>query len=412
MKIAFFTNNYKPFVGGVPIAIEKLSGRLRTRGHRVFIFAPEYHEPVEAEPDVFRIWSIKNFNDTSFSIPLPLSLEPYTRFHELNVDLVHVHHPFLLGHTGMRVGRSHNLPVVFTYHTQYEKYSHYMPFDRAMVNELAVTISTRFANCCDAVIAPSRDMERILRERGVTAPMRVIPTGVDLQAFRRGNARRFRERFGIAAGKKVALFVSRLAKEKNVSFVVDAFERIARERNDVRLVLAGSGEEEAFLRKRVAGHGLEDKVIFTGMLRGEDLTSAYKAADVFVFASTTETQGMVVLEAMAAGLPVVAVDAAGVRDIVVNGVNGCLAPEGDLEGFIENVLRVLGDESLRETLRQGALAQARQLSLASTTRKVEELYKSVLRSSHIGPDERFIMLREFFRYQFDRFTQELDDLLP
>jgi hypothetical protein len=97
---------------------------------------------------------------------------------------------------------------------------------------------------------------------------------------------------------------------------------------------------------------------------------------------------------------------------VVNGVNGCLAPEGDLEGFIENVLRVFGDDSLRETLRKGALAQARQLSLANTTRKVEELYKSVLRSSHIGPDERFIMLREFFRYQFDRFTQELDDLLP
>src|SRR5438067_1621094 len=187
MKLAFFTNNYKPFIGGVPIAIENLARRLRHHGHRVFIFAPDYGENTDDETDIIRTPALKNFNDTSFALPIPFTVEPYVRVADLSPDVVHVHHPFLLGETGMHAARTHGLPVVFTYHTQYEKYAHYLPFGEQMVGDVAINLSTRFANCCDAIIAPSTDIKSTLIERGVTTEIRVIPTGVDLQQFRRGD---------------------------------------------------------------------------------------------------------------------------------------------------------------------------------------------------------------------------------
>lgn len=410
MNIAFFTNNYKPFIGGVPIAIENCATSLRRRGHRVFIFAPEYEEKIEDEQDVIRTTSLKNFNDTPFSLPLPLSLEPYVRFSELNVDLVHVHHPFLLGQTGLHAARGLGVPVVFTYHTQYEKYAHYLPFGEKMVGEIAINVATRFCNCCDVIVAPSTDVQKMLEQRGVTAPIRVIPTGVDLSRFRAGSRTRFRERYGIPQRAKVMLFVSRLAKEKNVGLLLDAFARVSKEMKDVWLVLVGGGDDEESLRERASQLPAADRVIFTGSLSGRDLVSAYKGSDLFVFASTTETQGMVVLEAMAGGLPVVAVDAPGVRDVVTHGRDGFLCDEAD--EFAALCMRVLKDDELSGRLREGAAVRARQLSLTRTTRKLEDAYRYVIQNPRPAREERFVILEELLRYQFDRFAQGLGAIMP
>lgn len=412
MNIAFFTNNYKPFVGGVPIAIDNLAWRLRQRGHRVYIFAPEYDEGTPEEPDVIRCWSIKHFNDTSFSLPLPITFDCVARFAELNIDIVHVHHPFLLGETGLHAARVNDLPVVFTYHTQYEKYAHYLPFGEKMVEEVAVNLSTRFANCCDLIVAPSSDIKRTLVDRGVSVPIRVIPTGVDLNRFRRGSSRWLRAQFGIPAEAKVLLFVSRLAREKNVGFLLEAFARLAEKRPDDWFVLVGSGSDEQSLREQAGALPCARRIIFAGTYEGERLVSAYRGADLFVFASTSETQGMVVLEAMAGGLPVVAVDAPGVRDVVVDGENGYLVSEGNLQGFCERCERLLEDADERGRFAGSARQRARQLSLARTTQKIEESYRYVLRHPHPERSERFLLLREVFRYQFERLTQGIETLLP
>ncbi len=412
MKIAFFTNNYLPFVGGVPIAIENLAHRLRARRHRVFIFAPEYEEPCDDDPDVFRIWSWTKFNATSFSLPLLMTLEPQSHFADLEPDLVHVHHPFLLGATGLNLGRAMRLPVVFTYHTMYEKYAHYLPFDEKMVGEVAVQVAWQFANCCDAVIAPSTDIRNILLERGVRVPVRVIPTGVDLMRFRGGDRRWLRRRCGIPEGAPVMLFLSRLAREKNVGFLLEMFALVAAEHPDVHLVMVGSGEEEETLRRQADDAGFGGRVHMPGTLTGRDLISAYRGGTVFVFASTTETQGMVVLEAMAARLPVVAVDAPGVRDVVVNGENGYLVPEGNTRAFADKVLEVLDNPSVHERLTRGSADRARELSLARTTRKVEELYRFVLRNPPQGREQPLLMLREILSYHWHRLREGLDDFLP
>lgn len=415
MNVAMFTNNYKPFVGGVPIAIDKLAERLRQRGHRVYVFAPDYgkHEEESAgEKDVIRVPSLRNFNDTEFAMPWPLTLEPYTQFGDLDVDVVHVHHPFLLGEVGMHAGRSANLPVVFTYHTQYEKYAHYLPFGEKMVEEIAVNLSTRFANTCDAIIAPSTDIKKTLVERGVTVPIRVIPTGVDLQQFRRGKRGVLRKQLNIPESSRVMLFLSRLAKEKNVGFLFDAFARLAAKDPDLHFVLVGSGDEEENLKAKAAELGLGERTHFTGTKSGDDVISAYKGADLFVFASTTETQGMVVLEAMAGGLPVVAVDAPGVRDIVVEGQNGFLVPEGDVEAFVARCEQVFAEPDIRAVLKKGAEERSRALSLANTTRKVEQVYEQVRRNPHPEREERFLLLREIFHSQFRALAQGIQDLIP
>jgi len=406
VNIAFFTNNYRPFVGGVPIAIDNLAGALKRRGHKVHIYAPDYGNDVD-ETGVFRTLSIQNFNDSQFALPIPLALDTYLTFNDTNAEIVHVHHPFLLGISGLNAARSEKLPCVFTYHTQYERYAHYLPWDQEMVTEMAVNIATRFANSCDAVIAPSTDMEKTLRERGVDVPIRVIPTGVDLQRFRGGDRATMRERLGIPEAARVLLFVSRLAKEKNVALLIEAFAKLQEQRGDTHLLVVGDGDEKGSLKEQAQQLGLQDLVHFTGTLSGEELISAYKGSDLFVFASTSETQGMVVLEAMAAGLPVVAVDAPGVRDVVENGVNGFMVRDSDAESFARACLEILGDPHHAEKFRYAALEKAQQLSLDSTTARVEELYNFVSGNQHPERTERFLIVKELIRYHVQKFTESL-----
>jgi glycosyltransferase involved in cell wall biosynthesis len=412
MLIAFFTNNYKPFVGGVPIAIEHTARMLRRRGHRVLIFAPDYDGDVQDEPDVFRVLSIKNFNNTPFSLPLPLTLRPAYDLDTLSqVDVVHVHHPFLLGMSGLQLARAYNLPVVFTYHTQYEKYIHYLPFPQQMTAELAIRLSTRFANSCDAVIAPSSDIRKTLIERGVQVPVHVLPTGVDLQKFRGGQKDFLRKKFNLSAETQIVLTVSRLAKEKNISFLIRAFARLCTYNSQAVFVLVGRGDAEDDLKALARDLGIANRVYFAGELVGKELVSAYKGADVFVFASTTETQGLVVLESMACGVPPVVVDAPGVRDFVHPGVNGFMVPEDGEADFAERVLTLLDDEVLRKALGAEALKTARRWSLRQTTSKLERIYKSLsTKGQPRGKRERFIMLRELISYQFEKLLEEVDKL--
>ncbi len=413
MLIAFFTNNYKPFVGGVPIAVENVAKALRRRGHRVLIFAPEYDGVVDDEPDVFRVLSIKNFNDSPFSLPLPLTLRPSYDLDALSeVDVVHVHHPFLLGMSGLHLARAYNLPVVFTYHTQYEKYIHYLPFPEKMTAELAVRLSTRFANSCDAVIAPSIDILRVLRERGVEVPIHVIPTGVDLRRFRGGAPTYLRRRLGFSENVAILLTVSRLAREKNVDVLIRVFARIQAFHKQCVFVVVGEGDAQTELQNLAHELNVADKTFFLGALTGKELVSAYKSADVFMFASTTETQGMVVVEAMACELPVVAISAPGVRDCVMNGENGYLVEEGQIDDFAERVLTLIHEPELLTRLRRKAKETARRFSLARTTAQLERVYKRLVGNpASRRKRERFIMIRELVSYQFSKLIEELEKLV-
>jgi 1,2-diacylglycerol 3-alpha-glucosyltransferase len=342
MKIAMFTNTYLPHVGGVARSVNTVADACRERGHEVRIIAPDF-EGAEPSPDVLRVPAIQNFNGSDFSVQLPFPLMVRDFITGFDPDLIHSHHPFLLGDSALREAWKQQIPVVFTHHTLYERYTHYMPLDSPALKRMAIQLATEYCNRCDQVIAPSESIAILLREREVTVPVEVIPTGIDTALFASGNGPRFRKKLGIPQEARVIGHVGRLAKEKNVFFLAEAVAACldADPRNAFLIVGEGDARDEMLtvLNRQVRGH----QIYAVGKRTGTELADAYAAMDCFVFASQTETQGLVLAEAMAAGRPVVALDGPGVREIVRDGENGRLLPGGatarEFTGAVELLMR-------------------------------------------------------------------------
>ncbi|MCG8458367.1 MAG: glycosyltransferase, partial [Holophagales bacterium] len=282
---------------------------------------------------------------------------------------------------GLRLGRQLGLPVMETYHTFFEEYLyHYVPFvPKAPMRALARRFSRAQCNRVDAVVVPSRAMEETLRDYGVTTPMERIPTGLRPEDFTRGNGSEFRDRFRIRSDRPTLVHIGRLAHEKNVGFLLRMLRRVADQVPDVLLVIAGEGPARESLQRQMIDLHLSEHVLFVGYLdRGSDLLDCYRAADAFVFASRTETQGLVVLEAMALSVPVVSTAVMGTRDILDPG-KGCLVAEEDEEDFSTKVLAVLQRPDLRSRLRREAREYALgEWDATSMARKMETVYRRLM----------------------------------
>ncbi len=334
MKIVIFTNTATPHVGGVARSVEAFSGEYRKRGHEVLIVAPEFPDMPEQEPDVFRIPAIQNFNASDFSVALPVPSGLTDALEAFDPDIVHSQHPFLLGNTAVRIARSFRLPLVFTHHTLYEQYTHYVPGDSELLQRFVVELATHYANLSDLVFAPSESIRDLLIERGVSAPVRVVPTGVDVERFASGDGAAFRREHNIPESAFVVGHLGRLAPEKNLEFMTAAVLDFMRDRDDTWFVLVGRGPSLAGIEQAFADADLEARLVTCGTLQHGPLADALAAMNLFAFASKSETQGMVLTEAMAAGLPVVALDASGAREVVDDGRNGRLVENEDLSAFV------------------------------------------------------------------------------
>lgn len=332
MRIALFTNNYLPFCGGVTISVETLRRGLESRGHETWVFAPRFAGDDADGARIVRYPSIPAATYPQFPLAVPYAPRISRAVRRLDFDVFHAHHPFLLGPAAGRFARAGGRPLVFTYHTRYEKYAHYVPLRRALVEAAAVWMSTRFAARADAVIAPSAVVRGELRARGVRTPIAVVPTGLDLDVFRPGERARARRHLGWHPTDPVVLYVGRLDREKSVERVLLAFERIASTLPRARLQVVGQGTEGERLRREAAGLAAAARIAFQGARAHDALPVFYQAADVFLFASETETQGLVLAEAAACGLPAVAVTAPGCDEVVRDGDTGLLTKSdpGDL----------------------------------------------------------------------------------
>src|SRR3990172_1473174 len=225
MNICMFTNTYLPHVGGVARSVSTFAADLRQRSHRVLIIAPTYPNTSISEDKnsgVFRVPAIQNFNGSDFSVRLPVPYLTRKQIDDFQPDIMHSHHPFLLGDTALRTSRSRGLPLIFTHHTLYENYTHYVPFDSDIVKSFIIQLSTEYANLCHGVIAPSRSVAELLRKRGVKSPMAEIPTGIDLDFFSQGRGARFREQHRISPNTALVGHVGRLAAEKNLLYLARA----------------------------------------------------------------------------------------------------------------------------------------------------------------------------------------------
>lgn len=391
MNILIFTNTFTPHVGGVARSVEAFTVEYRARGHRVLVVAPEFPDMPQDEVDVVRIPAIQNFNASDFSVALPLHADLSETIDAFQPDIVHSQHPFLLGMTALRIARYRQLPLVFTHHTLYEQYTHYIPGDSPVLKRFAIDLATRYANLCDQVFAPSESIQALLQERGVVTPIKVVPTGVRLENFAQGDGRSVREQMGIPEDAFVVGHLGRLAPEKNLEFLAQAVADFVSSHTQAHFLVIGTGPSEDAVRAIFARAGITARLHIAGILQQQPLADALHAMDVFAFASQSETQGMVLTEAMAAGLPVVALNAPGAREVVKDQRNGRLLEEASAATFSAALQWVadLAPEQLRD-LKQAALDTAAAFSMPRSADKALECYASITPkpSADSSTDER------------------------
>ncbi|MFW5960141.1 MAG: glycosyltransferase [Chitinivibrionales bacterium] len=405
MNIVMMTNTYKPFVGGIENSIEMFTEEYRKKGHNVLVVAPEY-EGEKGEDGIIRIPAIRRFNGTDFSVPLPIPGILNKRLKRFRPDIIHSHHPFLLGDTAQRASAFFRIPIVFTYHTVFEEYTHYVPFKSKALIKFIKQLTAGYANTCDRVVAPSQDIKAQLRQDGVKSEIDIIPTGIYPEKFKKGSKATFREKLSLDKKTKLLGFVSRIAAEKNVEFLTDSVISYIKRFPDTHFVVAGKGPKQERIRAMFKESGLENKYHELGLLQGEDLIDAYQSIDLFVYASKTETQGLVIAEAMAARKPVIALSARAVKNMIFNGYNGKLVPEEDPEVFADAIEWFFSlSTAERERLAVNAEETAEKYSMENCSDQMLDLYNNLTSTKYFSPSESDI---EFVKKNRQRLKKELD----
>lgn len=376
MNILMLTNTYAPHVGGVASSVQACARTLRAAGHQVLVVAPEAQAPLPAEPGVVRVPALLHVNGSDWAVPVPVPGYLTATLESFRPEVVHSHHPFLLGATGLRIAAAWDVPCVFTHHTQYERYTHYWPGDSPALKRFVNDLTTGYCNLTDAVVAPSTAIRDRLLAAGVTTPVELIPTGVDLERFAAGDATRFGARWRVPADAFVVGHVGRLAPEKNLEFLVEAVALYLERDSRARFVVVGSGPSRPGIEEAFMARGLAGRLHCTGTLTGDELADAYRRMDVFAFASTSETQGLVLAEAAAGGVPLVALSGPGVSDVVRDRCNGRVLDRADAGQFADALAWVAArPQGLRRVLAEALASTAREFSLPRTTARLLALYQ-------------------------------------
>lgn len=380
MHIAFFTNYYHPVVNGVVRSVASFRETLMKQGHNVFIFAQSDSTYKDDEPFIFRYPSLPlPLGEISTALPVSPFVDQLLPM--LKLDVIHTHHPILLGQTAARKAAELDLPLVFTFHTQYWEYTHYIPFPQEAIQDFLKNAVHRwlreFMQKCQHIIIPSESLKDILvRDYGLHERYSVIPTGTDLEPFLNADGKSLRAENGWQ-DETVLISVGRLAPEKNWDTLVRAFAKVHQEHLETRLVLIGDGAAKPTLEELAAELGVSERVTFTGALPFQEVPRYLKAADVFAFASVTETQGLVTIEAMAAGLPVVAVDGPGTRDIVEPGKQGFLV-ENDPDALAKGIHKLLSDPQRIKRSSNSALKKAKTFDVSQLGSQLLGVYEQAI----------------------------------
>lgn len=378
MRVLMVSDVYFPRVNGVSTSIETFRHALMAEGIEVRLVAPRYGDEPEEE-GVVRVRGRPIPGDREDRLVGWRAMHLAVAAAAADCELVHIQTPFVAHYAGLAAARRRGIPAVATYHTLFEEYfQHYAAFLPAgWLRGFARAWSRRQCNALDALLVPSTAMRKRLGEYGVRTRMEVLPTGIPLARFTAGDGAAFRQRHGIPAERPVALFVGRVAHEKNIGFLLDALPAARRICPDLLLVITGEGPAMADLRAHAAKLGVDAAVRFLGYLdRGSELPACYAAADAFSFASRTETQGLVLLEAMAAGLPVIALSAMGTADILASG-RGCLVPPDDPQAFGEVLGQVLAHRAAWAHLGPAARTYAGEWSDAAMAARLADFYRSL-----------------------------------
>lgn len=387
MKILFISDVYFPRINGVSTSIETFRHELRALGHTVHLIAPDYMIPSSDETDILRV--------PSRSVPLDPEdrlmsfkwvMQHLDKFRDEQYDIIHIQTPFVAHYLGTKLSRLLNIPCVETYHTFFEEYLyHYVPLvPKKLMRMVAKRFSRHQGNSLDGMVVPSHPMLSVLKNYGITTHSAVIPTGIEPDSFVLGDRAAFRQNYSIPQDRPVLLFVGRVAHEKNIGFLLQVLVQVRKKIPEILFVIAGEGPARDNLEKEAMALDLSDNVMFIGYLdRHTELNSCYRAADIFIFSSRTETQGLVLLEAMAQGVPVVSTAELGTRDVLKEGQGVWIAKE-ELGDFSEKIINMLGNSEARQALSVSGREYAHGWSASKQAERMLGFYQAVIAPSELG----------------------------
>ena len=382
MNILFISDVFFPRVNGVSTSINTFATELRALGHQVTLIAPSYTDEDKQEEWIVRVPSHKIYfdpEDRLMNFGKLKALLPWIR--DKHFDVIHIHTPFTAHYVGIHFGKKLDIPVVETYHTFFEDYlHHYLPFIPQFISrKLARTISRRQCNAVDGIVSPSKPMLDVLKQYGIKTPAEVVATGLDDSSFANVDGEHFRMSHDIPLAQPMLLFVGRVAHEKNIGFLLEMHAELIKKHPDALLVITGEGPAEESIKHSIDKLGISNKVRMIGYLdRSHELIACYKAADIFVFASKSETQGLVLLEAMAQGTAVVAIAELGTKSILIEG-EGVLIAKDDINDFADKVSVLLSDAPKRQMIGEKGRQYAQEKWGAGVlAKKVAKFYKSTI----------------------------------
>lgn len=381
MRIAIFTNNYLPNPYGITTSIESFRKQFESRGHKVFVVAPESEGYHDENQRVFRYPSFDINYRIKYPIPIIYSGKMDKKIGDLGIDIIHSQHSNLLGDTAMKWAKKKRVPIVYTWHTLYDNYTHYVPLiPDKLASKWAINNAVDYANKADTVVVPTQSIEKIIRDWGVTNKNVVdVPTGVESLYFEYPNGEKIKKKLGIKDEQKIIISISRLTKEKNVLFLLGSITEVLKSNPQAIFVFGGEGYLREEMQEVVKDSGMQGRIIFPGIIQKSDIKNYFEMADVFVYASKSETQGTIITEAMYCGVPIVALDATGSRSLIENNKTGVLVEENEGK-FAETVGNLLKNKDGAKELGENAKAYAEANYTSEVcAKRMIDVYKDTIR---------------------------------
>jgi glycosyltransferase involved in cell wall biosynthesis len=371
-----FSDSYLPILNGVSVSVDALVNELRHRGHSVHLYVPRCPNHQDSDPNTFRFQAVRTIWAPQYPLAIPPFYKMLLHFRKHQYDLIHTHTPFATGLVGLRWAESHELPIVSTYHTLYDRYAHYLRFFPLRYARFRVAKHTNFYyNSVNHVITPSEASLKWLRRHSVSTPVSIVPTGLRTRTFI--NRSEVRAELGIPRDQQIMLYVGRLAREKNLPLLFETAAKVFSARPTARLWLVGDGPYRERLTMQARELGVGDRVKFVGAVDREEVDRFYAAADLFVFPSVTETQGLVVQEAMSHGLPAVAVTGGGASASIQDHSNGFVVKDLP-DPFADAILTILSNPDLRLSMSENAQITVKELGVPQMVDSILDVYGQVL----------------------------------
>ncbi len=374
MKIGFFADGYLPQKNGVATSVAEYADGLQKQGHSVTIIAPKYPGYKDKRKNVIRLSSISYKKQIGVRLAIYLPERSFRELLKLDFDIIHGHGDGPITMLGWTIAKRKNIPFILSHHTFWNRYTHYLPAGKLIHPRIVEKITQVFANSCSSIISPSNMSKKELLNYGVTKPITVIHHGLDLSNYTIGNKDFLRKKIKIPADHKILLYVGRLGKEKSVDLLLHAFKEVHQKNPHTTLVLVGDGTEKKNLEEHAYELGIAQATHFLGEVEYKNIPSVFHSADLFVFASKTETLGKVVLEAMAAGLPIVTFNIAPFKELIKNNKEGLLVPSR-IQSFANAVQKIVTNDEMRMEMSKNAKLKAEQFSIINAIKKIETIYE-------------------------------------